>query len=133
MLQKTVKRGIGYISWGQTIHEVNIGGHTSLSIFTTIFAKLKPVLAAGGRNHSLMSLNDLLDTFSRAHAKFSLYYENQVSCENSAFNSIMITFRSHQSLLGTVILIIKNVLSSGFHQKPQTTKKLDLMPSGPWW
>ena len=71
MSQKTVKRGIGYISWGQTIHEVNIGGQTSLSIFTTIFAKLKPVLAAGGRNHSLMSLNDLLDTFSRAHAKIS--------------------------------------------------------------
>ena len=27
----------------------------------------------------------------------------------------------------------KNDLSSGFHRKPQTTKKLDLMPSGPWW
>ena len=51
------------------MHEVNIGGHTSLSIFTTIFAELKPVLAAGGPNHSLMSLGDLLDTFSRAHAK----------------------------------------------------------------
>ena len=51
MSYKTVKRGIGYISWGQTIHEVSIGGHTSLSIFTTIFTKLKPVLAAGGRNH----------------------------------------------------------------------------------
>ena len=78
MSYKTVKRGIGYISWGQTIHEVSIGGHTSLSIFTTIFAKLKPVLAAGGRNHSLMmSLNDLLDTFSRAHAKISYAMRTQ--------------------------------------------------------
>ena len=70
MSKENSKRGIGYISWGQTIHEVNIGGHTSSSIFITIFAKLKPVLAAGGRNHSLMSLNDLLDTFPRAQAKF---------------------------------------------------------------
>ena len=69
MSYKTVKRDIGYISWGQTIHEVSIGGHTSLSIFATIFAKLKPALAAGARNHSLMRLNDLLDTLSRAHAK----------------------------------------------------------------
>ena len=38
MSKKTVRRGTGYISWGQTIHEVNIGGHTSLSILTTIFA-----------------------------------------------------------------------------------------------
>ena len=77
MSQKTVKRGIRYISWGQTIHEVNIGGYTSLSIFTTISAELKPVLAAGGRNHSLMNLNDLLDTFSRAHAKISYTMRTQ--------------------------------------------------------
>ena len=29
----------------------------------------------------------------------------------------MITFRSHYSFLRTLILIIENVLSSGFHQK----------------
>ena len=78
MSYKTVKRGIGYISRGQTIYEVIIGRHTSLSIFTTIFAKLKPVLAAGGRNHSLMSLNDLLDTFSRARAKISYTMRTQL-------------------------------------------------------
>ena len=33
MSWKTGKRGTGYISWGQTVHEFNIGGHTSLSMF----------------------------------------------------------------------------------------------------
>ena len=39
MWQKTGKRGIGYISWGQTVHKFNIGSHTSLSMFTTVFAE----------------------------------------------------------------------------------------------
>ena len=39
MSYKTGKRGIGYISWGKTVHEVNIGGHTSLSMFTTVLAE----------------------------------------------------------------------------------------------
>ena len=59
--------------------------------------------------------------------------KNKLYNENSATYSIMVTFRSHKSLLGKLILIIKNVLSSKFHEKPQTTNKLDLMPSGPWW
>ena len=25
--------------WGQTVHEFNIGSHTSLSMFTTVFAE----------------------------------------------------------------------------------------------
>ena len=87
----------------------------------------KASLSRRWRNHSLMSLNDSLNTFFRGSCKNKLYNEN------SATYSIMITFRSHYSLLRTLILIIKNVLSGGFHQKPHTTTKLDLMPSGPWW
>ena len=39
MSLKTGKRGIGYISWGQSVHEFNIGAHTYLSTFTTVFAE----------------------------------------------------------------------------------------------
>ena len=44
-----------------------------------------------------------------------------------------INMEKHSTAKHTYIHTYMFFIWSGFHQKPQTTNKLDLMPSGPWW